>query len=534
MDRTPAPPKAGRDQAEERARPPGRLWYATRTACAAARAHWMFALVFAAGLALRVLAELAYRPALLYIDSVKYLASPDGSEPEGYRVLLRLLDPLGGFGLVAAAQHGFGLAMAGAGYALLLRRRVPRWLAALAVAPVLLDAYQLQLEQTIMPDAAFETMITAGLVLLLWRRRPGLPLVAAGALVLGAATTVREIGAVLIVPVMIFALLIVSSPLTSRRWRRRAGWAALAGASFALPMLGYMTAAYGATGQFGLASNGPAPEYGRAAAAADCATLKVPADERALCPSPALTLKLGGVDGLLNNPQSPGLTVPVPAGTTREKLLDSFSMAVLRQQPLRVAAAIARDSVRLFALTRDGSPEITSISRWQFQTFYPTYPPGFTMTVFTQLAHQNGGGDLVAVEPIAALLRDYQLHGGYTPGPLYALALAAGLGGSLSGLRRRRTLRAADIRRTLRAADKRLAAACALVTLSAVVLLASSDAFEFSWRYQLPAVILLPLAGALGFTAVAARITAARNSQAAGKAPVRPTAARTATAGTGR
>jgi hypothetical protein len=287
-------------------------------------------------------------------------------------------------------------------------------------------------------------------------------------------------------------------------------------------MLGYMTAAYGVAGHFGLASNGPAPEYGRVAAAADCATLKVPADERALCPSPALTRELGGVDGLLNNPQSPGMTVPVPAGTTRERLLTSFSLAVLRQQPLRVAAAIARDSIRLFALTRDGSAEITSISRWQFQTFYPTYPPGFTMTVFTELAGENGGGGLVAVKAIAAVLRDYQLDGGYTPGAVYALALAAGLGGSVCGVRRHCSFRAVD---------KELAAACTLVTLSAVVLLAGSDAFEFSWRYQLPAVILLPLAGALGCTAVAARIT---SGQAAGKAPVRPTAARTATGGTGR
>jgi hypothetical protein len=497
----------------------------------------MFALVFAAGLGLRVLAELAYRPALLYIDSAKYLAGADGSEPAGYRVLLGLLDPLGGFGLVAAVQHGFGLAMAGAGYALLIRRRVPRWLAALAVAPVLLDAYQLQLEQTIMPDVAFETMITAGLVLLLWRRWPGLPLVAAGALVLGAASTVREIGAVLIVPVMIFALLIVPSPLNTRRWRRRAGWPALAGACFALPLLGYMTAAYGVAGHVGLASNGPAPEYGRAAAAADCATLKVPADERAVCPSAALTLKLGGVDGLLHNPGSPGMSVPVPAGTTREKLLTSFSLAVLRQQPLRVAAAITRDSVRLFALTRDGDPEITSISRWQFQTFYPTYPREFTLAVLTQLTRENGGGgELVAVKPIAAVLRGYQLHGGYTPGPLYALALAAGLAGSLSGLRRRRTRRWLRPRSRMprrRAVDTELAAACALVTLSAVVLLASSDAFEFSWRYQLPAVILLPLAGALGCTAVAARVTAGRNRKAA-RQPKAPTVARTATGGTGR
>jgi hypothetical protein len=41
-----------------------------------------------------------------------------------------------------------------------------------------------------------------------------------------------------------------------------------------------------------------------------------------------------------------------------------------------------------------------------------------------------------------------------------------------------------------------------------VILLVSSDAFEFSWRYQLPAVTMLPLAGALGLTALIARFTA--------------------------
>ena len=64
----------------------------------------MFALVFVAGLGLRVLAQLAYRPALLYIDSAKYLVSSGGTAPEGYQVLLRLLDPIGGLALVAAVQ----------------------------------------------------------------------------------------------------------------------------------------------------------------------------------------------------------------------------------------------------------------------------------------------------------------------------------------------------------------------------------------------------------------------------------------------
>ena len=140
---------------------------------ATVRGHWPFVLVLAAGLVLRVLTEVAYRPALLYIDSAKYLVGSGGTAPEGYQVLLRLLDPVGGLALVAAVQHAFGLAMAIAVYALLIRRRVPRWAATLAAAPVLLDAYQLQLEQTVMPDVLFETMIAAGLVLLLWPRPPG-------------------------------------------------------------------------------------------------------------------------------------------------------------------------------------------------------------------------------------------------------------------------------------------------------------------------------------------------------------------------
>ena len=453
------------------------------------RRHFWFLLVLTAGLVLRVLAATAYRPALLYIDSVKYLEGSVATAPQGYQALLRLLDPVGGLALVAAVQHVFGLAMAVALYVVLLRRGALRWAATLAAAPVLLDAYQLQLEQTIMPDVLFETMITAGLVVLLWRCRPAGPggawPVAVGALVLGAAVTVREIGAVLIVPVVVFAA------LTARGWRpiwrRRAARAALAGGCFVLPVLGYLTGTFLVTGHFGMAGNGPSPQYGRTAAAADCGTLALPADTRALCPSPAQTLALGGVDGLLHNPRSPGHTVPVPPGLGRAEFLDRFALAVFRQQPLRVAASVAGDSVRLFAPVRDDEPQVTPIARWQFQDFYPTFPRRYSMAFFTRLAHAHGsGGDLVAVQPAASLLRAYQLGGGYTPGPLYA---AFGVAGVAGALRRRTELRVP----------------CLLVTLAAVLLLVGSDAFEFSWRYQLPAVVMLPLAGALRVTAVQSR-----------------------------
>ena len=106
---------------------------------------------------------------------------------------------------------------------------------------------------------------------------------------------------------------------------------------------------------------------------------------------------------------------------------------------------------------------------------------------------------------LGTALRDYQLGGGYTPGPLYAACLVAGLLGSLCGLARI----AGAVRYA--ATDTELAAGCLLVTLSAAVLLLSSDAYEFSWRYQLPAVVMLPVAGALGLTALA-RLTRMGNS----------------------
>src|ERR1035438_5909389 len=112
-----------------------------------------------AGLVMRVLAQIAYRPALLYIDSIKYLYIALGADPVGYRVLLKPLLTVGNLDLVAAVQHLLGLAMAVALYLLMRRRGVSRWLAALATAPILLDAYQLQIEQTIMPDTLFEALI---------------------------------------------------------------------------------------------------------------------------------------------------------------------------------------------------------------------------------------------------------------------------------------------------------------------------------------------------------------------------------------
>src|SRR5258708_19071099 len=106
-------------------------------------------------------------------------------DPVGYKGPLRAILLVGNFDAVAAVQHLLGLAMAVVLYLLLLRRGVPRWLAALATAPVLLDAYQVQIEQTIMPDTWFEALIVAGLAILLWPPATGGP--AAGVVPPGGA-----------------------------------------------------------------------------------------------------------------------------------------------------------------------------------------------------------------------------------------------------------------------------------------------------------------------------------------------------------
>ncbi|HUL27314.1 MAG TPA: hypothetical protein VLW44_16275, partial [Streptosporangiaceae bacterium] len=125
---------------------PQRAAALARRTPALAREHWLLALLLAAGLALRVAAQLAYRPALFYIDSVKYLfGAYPGNEPPGYQLLIKPVLAVADPSLVAAVQHVVGLAMAVLIYLVLLRRGVPRWLAALATAPVLLDAYQLQI-----------------------------------------------------------------------------------------------------------------------------------------------------------------------------------------------------------------------------------------------------------------------------------------------------------------------------------------------------------------------------------------------------
>jgi hypothetical protein len=461
------------------------------------RRHWLASVLLAAGLVLRVLAQVAYQPALIYIDSSKYLyGAYPGSVPLGYRYLLKIILPVSNLGTVVAIQHLLGLAMAVALYLLLQRRGINRWVAALAMAPVLLDAYQVQMEQMIMPDVWLEALLVAGLALLLWQRVLSMPVTVVAGVVLGISATFWAGSETLIVPLVIYLLALGGG------WRQAMLRSVAMIGAFALPIVLYCGVSYARTGHFWLARS--QSTIGRTTAAADCATLKVPADVRALCPSPSEQAL--GPDWLEHSGKSPLLTTPVPPGKHRAILLQQLNSAIKHQQPLRVAAAIARDALRIFAPVREPIKSVTPIGRWQFHTTYPTYPPWTNVrngTILIGMPRPHGqfhliqlspsyGGKAQVNKPIARLLRAYQLNGGYTPGPIYLLLALAALAGSVLVLARRR----------LGAAGQRMGLACLLFATASITTLFLPDVFEYSWRYELPAVILLPPAGIFGVMAL--------------------------------
>ncbi len=462
------------------------------------RRHWLASLLGVAGIGLRVVAQISYHPALLYVDSVKYLYNAwPAADPLGYNAPLRGILAIGGtLGTVELVQHLLGLAMALGIYVIMLRRGAPRWMSALAIAPVLLDGYQIQMETTIMPDVWFEALIVAGIVVLLWKPRITTWTCIAAGVILGTSATVRQVGEILALPAVLFVLFAVPG------WRQRLSKAVVIAVAFAVPIVAYCSVSYQETGHFWLSRNGEEATYGRVADAVDCATLKLPSYEKALCPTKKE--QAYGPDWLDHNVASPLRTYVPPAGLTREGVVANFSHHALRQQPLRILKAFGKDVLKLFALTRHTAPGDTPISRWQFQSSYPKYLPTINIegqhqiVLGLRLAAANGpllykkldpswGGPAQVWTPGAKFLRSYQLDGGYTPGPFFLFCTLIGLIGSLALLRRRTSPE-----------RRQLTLACMLFFVSAVSVLLMSDLFEYSWRYELPAIVTLPPAGLLG------------------------------------
>ncbi|MGO1973061.1 MAG: glycosyltransferase family 2 protein [Propionibacteriaceae bacterium] len=464
------------------------------------RRHWLLSVLVVLGLTLRILAWTAYQPSLLYIDSFHYLENlrqrnPTGLHPLGYVWLLNVLLPIGkllpigGLQFVAALQHLVGIVLAVALYALALRHRVPRWLASVVAATLLLDAYQLQIEETILSEIWLQAVLVGLMWVLLGPRRVRWWQAGLAGLLLGAAMITRTIAIVAAVPVAVF--LITCGGLRLRQGIGAALRPVLvrltaAAAGLAIVLVSYASYYHAYAGEWRISGIGTHVLYGRAATLAECDKLPMDETMAKLCPREPVDEREGVnhyTHKVFAESNFPG--GELPEGTDKEALGTAFGKLVLRHQPLDFVRAAWTDFAKNFAVVRETSPRDVPIERWQFQTHYPRYD-GREAQLAELTEYYDGMQAHVNTGP-AAFLRAYQLNFGYTPGPALALFALAGSAATL-GLERAR-------RGTLKSAAM-------VITGSALALLIGASAFMFSWRYLLPGLVLLPLGGAIGLTAL--------------------------------
>nr|WP_132876049.1 glycosyltransferase [Tamaricihabitans halophyticus] len=453
------------------------------------RRHWILCTLLTLGLALRVLTMVAYQPAILYIDSFRYLGNiedlaPDGLNPIGYEVfVLRPLLWFGNLELVTLVQHLVGMGMAVAIYSLARRHGARRWLAAIATAPVLLDGYQLQIEQNIMTDVWMQALLVLAMWLLIGRGLPNTRRIVFAGAILGVASIFRVISISTIVPLLGYLVIVGGA------WRSKAGWKGIwkrcaAGfLGFVIVLATYIGYFWVSTGYPAFTGHGTNAMYGRAAVEANCEQLDVRPQVLAMCPEEPLGQR-EGIDHYAHIGGNPVWRAQFPDDWDIPALQREFGQAVYQAQPFDMATGILRDFLKGFAPTRTSASEDVPLHRWQFQTEYPIFgAPGQA----EETALQFSGEKPEANETAASILRAYQLNMGYTPGTLLAVFAVVGVIGGLG---------------IARARHSGIRAAALLPTGLALTLLLSSAVYEFSWRYQLPALVLLPLAGVLGLTAL--------------------------------
>lgn len=391
--------------------------------------HRLFIVVAAVPVLVRVLAALAFRPALFLPDSFSYLGDslhlrPGRWHPLGYPLLLHLLWPLHSLLAVTTVQHALGIGMAGLVYGVLRHWRLPAWGAVLAAAPTLFDSRQIMLESMIASDTLYAFLVAAAVALLLTKRTPAWWQCAAAGLLIAWCSLTRGNGPVVIVPVLAYLLI------------RRAGWRALLAGllSFAVPLVAYLTLFYARSGTFGTSSSDGLFLWSRTMSFANCSVIKPPPQLRPLCPErrpaaappwslPALlnerrpTSYLWDHHAWWRHDRHPGFS------TANNNLALRFALDAIRAQPAAYAGTVGKE-VALTFLATDRSLTMRTL-HFTTKLWVPRLTRGNRV-----LLRRYGGiaASTHAVQPYAYFLYLYQLPVWF-PGIVFFLVLVAGLAG---------------------------------------------------------------------------------------------------------
>ncbi|MFI6293060.1 hypothetical protein ACIBEJ_15835 [Nonomuraea sp. NPDC050790] len=432
--------------------------------------HRWFLGLFVLGAALRLVTMLGFRPALWFPDSYTYIVTvfrprPDLVRPAGYSMFLKLLEPFHSFAAVTAVQHLMGLAVAVMIY--LAARRARLWVRTLATAPVLLDAYQIELEHLLVSDTLFMFLVTAAVVLAIrggqtWRTATAI------GLLLAAATLTRTIGQPLVVLLACWFLL-----------RRHLALAGIMLAAALVPVMAYMGWFYATYDRVGLVGANGVFLYARTQSFADCRKMDPPPDLRVLC-DPRPPEERPPSQEYLWSRDSPLVMLPgITFSRANDALAGRFAMLAVRSQPLDYAASIASELARTFTWGRPVYPDQEIYDYYQFPSRDPSPPGREAAQLGVELATRYEGGPIMTrvVEPYAGWMRAYQ-DVARLPGTVLLLVLLAAP--VLSVIRRRPEMEWLVPWST----------AWALLVVPAAVA-------EFDYRYVLPAVPLACLALAL-------------------------------------
>lgn len=470
-----------------RGAPAGRLGAVReRLTFAAARRHRWFLGVLAAGAALRALAMLGYRPALWFPDSYTYIVTvfrprPDLVRPAGYSAFLKLLEPFHSFAVVTAAQHLLGLATGVLVY--LAARRAPRWAATLAAAPVLLDAYQVELEHLLVSDTLFMFLVV-GAVVLVQRPGPrngGRRVVAAG-LLLGAATLTRTVGLPLVAVLGVWFAL-----------RGRARVAGVLAVAALVPVVAYGGWFYATYQRLGIVGANGAFLYARTMSFADCAEMDPPADLRVLC-DPRPPERRPPSQEYLWARNSPLVVLPgITFTAENDDLARRFATLAIREQPLDYAASVLGELGRTFVWGRPVYPDAEIYGYYEFPAASPPPPGRWAAQLGVEMGrrYERGAIGTEVAEPFAGWLRAYQDVARLPGTALLVILLVPPALTALTALRARRRDGAARPRPG--GGPAWLPPWAVAVTL----LVVPAAVAEFDYRYVLPAVPLACLAAVL-------------------------------------